>query len=86
MMRFVSNDYDNVSAREKGLTLLSKVLYVNKFSDEELFKRTNPNWESLKHLQIILELEDLLGIEINDQEAEELSDIDLISALILRKK
>ncbi len=48
--------------------------------------KSKSNWDSLKSLQLILELEDYLGSELSEVEIEELEDFSSIMKLVNRKK
>ena len=64
------------------IDILTKVLNS---SDSELqLNRSNPNWDSLKQLQISLEIEDYFGIQLSDEEAIEFYDIESILSLVER--
>jgi len=81
MVSFVSLNSIN-SKREIVIEILTKVL---NFSDTELQLNTsNPNWDSLKQLQISLEIEDYFGIQLSDEEAMEFYDVESIVSLIER--
>ena len=81
MVSFVSLNSIN-SKREIVIEILTKVL---NFSDTELQLNTsNPNWDSLKQLQISLEIEDYFGIQLSDEEAIEFYDVESIVSLIER--
>ena len=48
--------------------------------------KSKSNWDSLKSLQLILELEDYLNTELSEAEIEELEDFTSILKLVDRKK
>lgn len=81
MVIFVSlNSSDNT--RKVVIEILTKVLNS---SDAELqSKRLNPNWDSLKQLQISLEIEDCFGIQISDEEAVAFYDVESIVSMVER--
>ena len=55
------------NTREVVIKILTKVLNS---SDTALqSNKSNPNWDSLKQLQISLEIEDFFGIQLSDEEA-----------------
>jgi acyl carrier protein len=58
------------------LTVLSTVLRseVNEFSSRE----TLPNWDSLKHIEIIFAIEDELNIEFPEEQMSELNSVEQI--------
>ena len=81
MVTFVSLNSIN-SKREIVIKILTKVLNS---SDSELqLNSSNPNWDSLKQLQISLEIEDYFGIQLSDEEATEFYDVESIVSLIER--
>jgi acyl carrier protein len=63
-------------------SILSKVLGIDDVYDEALLSRANPNWDSLKQLQIALELEDYFDVEIRDEDLMEFHNIDSILILL----
>jgi acyl carrier protein len=63
-------------------SILSKVLGIDDLYDEALLSRANPNWDSLKQLQIALELEDYFDVEIRDEDLMEFHNIDSILILL----
>jgi acyl carrier protein len=66
--------------REVVIEILAKVLNS---SDTELqSSRSNPNWDSLKQLQISLEIEDYFGIQLSDEEAIAFYDVESIVSLV----
>ena len=79
MMRFVKSDSIDLR-RQKVIEILKKVLIE---SDEiDNLSRDNPNWDSLKHIQISLEIEDNFGVELSDEEASEFYDVESILILL----
>jgi acyl carrier protein len=81
MVTFVSLN-SSKSKREIVIEILTKIL---KPSDSELqLNRFNPNWDSLKQLQISLEIEDHFGIQLSDEEAIEFHDVESILSLVER--
>jgi acyl carrier protein len=81
MVTFVSLNSIN-NTREVVIKILTKVLNS---SDPELqSNKSNPNWDSLKQLQISLEIEDYFGIQLSDEEATEFYDVESIVSLIER--
>jgi len=76
---FVSLNSIN-NTREVVIKILTKVLNS---SDAELqSNRSNPNWDSLKQLQISLEIEDYFGIQLSDEEAIAFYDVESIVSLV----
>lgn len=81
------NSANNISAevvRRAVKEILTRVLCIDDVSEVLQLDRTNPNWDSLKQLQIGLELEDFFRIELSDEEAIDFFDIDSITKLIER--
>lgn len=56
---------------------------------EELKKDSSPEtieeWDSLKHMNIIIALEDTFEVEFNDEEIGDMNSIALITLIILEK-
>ena len=79
MLTFVSlNSITNT--REVVIEILTKALNS---SDPELqSNKSNPNWDSLKQLQISLEIEDYFGIQLSDEEAIAFYDVESIVSLV----
>ena len=79
MVTFVSLNSIN-NTREVVIEILTKVLNS---SDAELeSNKSNPNWDSLKQLQISLEIEDYFGIQLSDEEAIAFYDVESIVILV----
>ena len=79
MVTFVSLNSIN-NTREVVIKILTKVLNS---SDTELQSNiSNPNWDSLKQLQISLEIEDYFGIQLSDEEAIAFYDVESIVILV----
>ena len=79
MVTFVSLNSIN-NTREVVIKILTKVLNS---SDTELQSNiSNPNWDSLKQLQISLEIEDYFGIQLSDEEAIAFYDVESIVSLV----
>jgi acyl carrier protein len=79
MVTFVSLNSIN-NTREVVIKILTKVLNS---SDTALqSNKSNPSWDSLKQLQISLELEDYFGIQLSDEEAIEFYDVESIVSLV----
>jgi acyl carrier protein len=81
MVTFVKSDSMDFR-REQVVEILMKVL-IDVESHEDL-TRLNLNWDSLKQLQISLEIEDYFGVELSDEEASEFYDVDSILILLDR--
>ena len=79
MVTFVSLNSVN-SKRQIVIQILTKVLNT---SDTELLLNTsNPNWDSLKQLEISLEIEDYFGIQLSDEEAMAFYDVESIVSMV----
>ena len=73
---------DNV--RDIVIEILSKVLNSRDSKSKLLLNRSNPNWDSLKQLQISLEIEDYFCIQLSNDEAIEFFDVESIVSLVNR--
>ena len=62
--------------------ILIKLLEIDDVNDDALLSRANPSWDSLKQLQIALELEDYFRIELRDDDLMEFHDIQSILHLL----
>jgi acyl carrier protein len=67
--------------RKEVIHLLAKALECNE--DEKILNRTNPSWDSLKQLQISLEIEDRFNIELSDEQAIKFFDVESILQLLV---
>lgn len=81
MVRFVKSDSIDFR-RQRVIEILKKVLDESDSYND--LSRLNPNWDSLKHLQISLEIEDYFGVELSDEEASEFYDVESILILLDR--
>ena len=68
------------------IKILIKVFSEDSESVIKNLSKSKSNWDSLKSLQLILELEDYLGSELSEVEIEELEDFSSIVKLVNRKK
>ena len=68
------------------IKILMKVFSEDSESVIKNISKSESNWDSLKSLQLILELEDYLGSELSEVEIEELEDFSSIVKLVNRKK
>jgi acyl carrier protein len=68
------------------IKILMKVFSEDSESVIKNLSKSKSNWDSLKSLQLILELEDYLGSELSEVEIEELEDFSSIIKLVNRKK
>jgi acyl carrier protein len=70
------------SRRQKVVEILKKVL--NEPDSSGVLNRHNPSWDSLKQLQISIEIEDYFEVELSDEQAVEFFDVDSILDLLER--
>ena len=68
------------------IKILMKVFSEDSESVVKNLSKSESNWDSLKSLQLILELEDYLGSELSEVEIDELEDFSSIVKLVSRKK
>ena len=68
------------------IKILMKVFSEDSESVIKNLSKSESNWDSLKSLQLILELEDYLGSELSEVEIEELEDFSSVVKLVNRKK
>ncbi|GJL69210.1 MAG: hypothetical protein NPIRA06_18450 [Nitrospirales bacterium] len=69
----------------KVIEFLSGVLQVEIPSDiDELHRREFSDWDSINHLRLIMELEDALGVSLDDEQAADLSSSRQIEALFVK--
>jgi len=67
--------------RKEVIHLLAKALECNE--DEKILNKTNPAWDSLKQLQISLEIEDRFDIELSDEQATKFFDVDSVMKILV---
>lgn len=67
--------------RKEVIHLLAKALECNE--DEKILNRTNSAWDSLKQLQISLEIEDRFDIELSDEQATKFFDVDSVLQILV---
>ena len=79
MVTFVSLNSIN-NTREVVIKILTKVLNSSDTSLQS--NKSNPNWDSLKQLQISLEIEDYFGIQLSDEEAVAFYDVESLVSLV----
>lgn len=67
------------------IEFLSGVLQVEIPSDiDDLHRREFSDWDSINHLRLIMELEDTLGLSLDDEQAADLSSSRQIEALFVK--
>jgi acyl carrier protein len=67
--------------RKEVIHILAKALECNE--DEKILNRTNSAWDSLKQLQISLEIEDRFDIELSDEQATKFFDVDSVLQILV---
>jgi citrate synthase len=67
------------------IEFLSRVLQVEISPDiDDLQRREFSDWDSINHLRLIMELEEMLGVILDDEQAAELSSSRQIEALFIK--
>ncbi|WNM57940.1 acyl carrier protein [Candidatus Nitrospira allomarina] len=67
------------------IEFLSIVLQVDIPTDiDDLQRREFSEWDSINHLRLIMELEEILGVTLEDEQAADLSSSRQIEALFIR--
>lgn len=67
--------------RKEVIYLLAKALECKE--DEKILNRNNSAWDSLKQLQISLEIEDRFNVELSDEQATRFFDVDSILQILV---
>jgi acyl carrier protein len=52
---------------------------------DKVVRETEPKWDSLAHIEIIFALEDAFGITFNEAEIIEMTDSEILKAMVERK-
>ena len=69
----------------KVIAFLSGVLQVEIPPDiDDLHRREFSDWDSINHLRLIMELEEMLGVSLDDEQAADLSSSRQIEALFIK--
>ncbi|MDT3778213.1 acyl carrier protein [Nitrospira sp. MA-1] len=69
----------------KVIEFLSGLLQVDIPPDiDDLHRREFSDWDSINHLRLIMELEEMLGVSLEDEQAADLSSSRQIEALFLK--
>ena len=69
------------------IEFLSGVLQVDIPTDiEDLQRREFSEWDSINHLRLIMELEEMLGVSLDDEQAADLSSSRQIEALFIKHR
>jgi acyl carrier protein len=67
------------------IEFLSGVLQVDIPPDiDDLQRREFSDWDSINHLRLIMELEEMLGVSLDDEQAADLSSSRQIEALFIK--
>ncbi|WNM64022.1 acyl carrier protein [Candidatus Nitrospira neomarina] len=67
------------------IEFLSVVLQVDIPTDiDDLQRREFSEWDSINHLRLIMELEEILGVTLEDEQAADLSSSRQIEALLIK--
>jgi len=67
------------------IEFLSGVLQVDIPTDiDDLHRREFSDWDSINHLRLIMELEEILGVSLEDEQAADLSSSRQIEALFIK--
>lgn len=69
---------------EKILKIFKDVLNINKITFESSMQNTS-EWDSLKHIQLIIEIEEKFNITIDFSETLELTNVNAFKNIILKK-
>lgn len=70
----------------KVIRFLSDVLQADIPPDiEDLHRREFSDWDSINHLRLIMELEEMLGVSLDDEQAADLSSSRQIEALFIKQ-
>lgn len=67
--------------KKEVIHLLAKALECKE--DEKILNRNNSAWDSLKQLQISLEIEDRFKVELSDEQATRFFDVDSILQILV---
>lgn len=71
---------------EKVRTVLSKILEIQTVDIDDIFSsKTCEKWDSMKHMEIILELENSFDIEFSENEIIELREFQKIIKILKDK-
>lgn len=62
------------------IELISKILKFEVSCDSN--RKNTPSWDSLKHLEIMFAVEDLKGVELNEQQMISLDSVQKISDFV----
>lgn len=65
------------------ITTLARVLKCE--ANHETSRKITPQWDSLRHIEVIFELEDSLGVEFSEAEMADLDSVDKIIEKIMAR-
>lgn len=80
-------NFDKIMAaelREKVKEVMSFVLKMQNISDE-IEQANCDKWDSLRHLNLIVELEDVFDISFDPEEIAKMKDLDSICEIVKKK-
>ncbi len=70
--------------REEVRKIMSSVLKMQNISDE-ITQANCDKWDSLKHLNLIIELEDVFGVSFDPEEIAKMKDLDSICDMVNKR-
>lgn len=71
---------------EQIVTMVLSTILQRRFeAGAEITRKNTPNWDSLKHMEIMFALEDELGIEFSEDALAELDSADKIIDAVLNR-
>ena len=76
---------DRNQIEQTVLTVLTTVLKHPCHEGADITRQNTPNWDSLKHIEIMFALEDELGTEFSEAELAELNSVTKIVDAVLEK-
>ena len=77
---------DRIQIEQTVLAVLRTILKQEFNSSSNITRKHAPNWDSLKHIEIMFALEDELGVVFSEQELADLDDFQKIVEAGWRKK
>ena len=76
----------NASVKDRVIQVMSTILHVEAGAiGDEASMETIPQWDSLKHMEMIVALEQEFGIELDDREVVEIVSLRLIQLSVEAK-
>ncbi len=70
--------------KEEIKKIIASVLNIQNVTDETAQSNCS-KWDSLKHLQLIVELEDEFGVSFEPEEIAEMKDVNSINEIVTKK-